>query len=494
MTGDERSGAAARAPWIAAICGVVLAGLALRMASFSLFDLRYADELMQYLEQANRLLTGQGIVPWEWRLGLRNALIPQLLAVPLMLGQAIAPGSLLGVGLARLMYGALTLLALPAAWRLGMLTGRRPALVALAVAALWWESVLYSGLILSESLGAVLLLLAAGLLLQDHPSRRALVVAGLLVGMGLLVRFQFAVFAGVLVAGALAFDWRRWGPFVCGGLIAAVIGAASDLSVGITPYSWAWVNVAMNVGQDQASRFGTAPPLDYLGQVWRHLWPIMPLVLIGALFAGQRYRPLFYAALANIAAHSLIPHKEYRFIWISVLALLVLAAIGSARGVGRWAQRRPVPPHPGIALALLIAGWAVASGLSAKANGGILASRVGGNLPRMANMAVADPGVCAIGLDYLDRLHVVPALLARPVPILLTPAPEDIAGGDPVLPRDLADGANALLLTAKPGDARYRAVTCAPFAGEEVCLYRRPGGCAPAERWSYQRMLERHAL
>ncbi len=50
-----------------AMAAVVLAGLVLRWRAFSPFDISHADELMQYLEQAKRIATGQGIVPWEYR-------------------------------------------------------------------------------------------------------------------------------------------------------------------------------------------------------------------------------------------------------------------------------------------------------------------------------------------------------------------------------------------------------------------------------------------
>ena len=55
--------------WILAITAVVLVALVLRWRAFSPFDISHADELMQYLEQAKRIATGQGIVPWEYRYG-----------------------------------------------------------------------------------------------------------------------------------------------------------------------------------------------------------------------------------------------------------------------------------------------------------------------------------------------------------------------------------------------------------------------------------------
>jgi hypothetical protein len=56
------------------------------------FAISHADELMQYLEQGRRLAMGDGIVPWEYRVGARNGIVAQLLCVPWWLAAQVAPG------------------------------------------------------------------------------------------------------------------------------------------------------------------------------------------------------------------------------------------------------------------------------------------------------------------------------------------------------------------------------------------------------------------
>lgn len=476
--------------WIVAIAGIVMVGVVLRVLQLSIFDISHSDELMQYLEQANRLATGHGVVPWEWRFGLRNGLIPQVLSLPLAIGHAFAPGTFAGVRAARLLFLTLTLIALPAAWRIGALTGQVHALLALLVVAVWWESVLYSDLLLSESLGAALMLVGAALLMRAQPSRRGLVAAGLLVGLAVLVRLQFAVFGAVLVIGALKLDLVRWRWFLTGTLVAALIGAVSDLAAGLTPFSWIWVNVAMNIGEGRASRFGTAGPLAYLAMLRDHLWPFMPLVLIGAVAAGPRYRPLLYAALANVAVHSLIGHKEYRFIWISVLTFLLLAGIGSGR-LAIWLEARIGRTWPAILAVALV--WTGMSAWSAKLTGGATAYRGGGAIPHLANRAADDPRTCAIAVDFEYKGHIVPTLMARPLPLLLVPKAASREGA-PLL-ASLGRAANALVLERLPAGARdFRKVACEDLGDERPCLFVRAGTCTPDEEWSYQRMLEKDDL
>ena len=45
--------------------GLLALAVALRAMNFSVFAMHHPDEVLQYLEPAYRLLTGDGIVTWE---------------------------------------------------------------------------------------------------------------------------------------------------------------------------------------------------------------------------------------------------------------------------------------------------------------------------------------------------------------------------------------------------------------------------------------------
>mgnify|MGYP001758602861 FL=1 len=83
----------------------------------------------------------------------------------------------------------------------------------------------------------------------------------------------------------------------------------------------------------------------------------------------------------------------------------------------------------------------------------------------------------------------MPALLPRPVPILLVPTGDRPLSG--TLPPGLAQGANALILatpdSALPG---WHREACEAMGDQQACLFRREGTCAPAPEWSYQRMID----
>ncbi len=481
---------------IALIAGVLLAALALRAALFSPFDIMHPDELMQYLEQAKRIATGHGIVPWEFRYGARNGLVAQLLAGPYALGEWLAPGTLAGMYAARIACAALALVALLAAWMLGALVSRRHALVALLVAGLWWESALFSGLLLSEGLAAGPMLLAAALLLRPERSANALRLAGLLLGLGVTIRLQYAPFAGVLALLALGRDGRAWREVVMGGVAALAVGATSDVAMGRAPYHWIWVNLTWNIGEGRAAGFGSSPPLHYLTLLLAHLGPPAPAIAIGAAFSPQRYRPLLIALVVNLVVHSLIDHKEYRFVWLTVLGALVLAAIASLDLFDRILAGR----KPGVVLALACATWLGLSAWSWQVTGGARSVRGGSPIPLTALGAAHQPGVCGIALADQYRAHVVSAMLPEGTMLYVAPDTALVEHG-PVslpgtaLPSGLTGAANALVFPVRPaGAADYREAGCRSNGAIRVCLYVRPGGCTADPAWTYQAALEREDL
>ena len=476
--------------WMIAATVIVLAGLVLRWRAFAPFDISHADEIMQYLEQAKRLATGSGIVPWEYRYGARNGLIAQLLAVPWWLGERLAPGTLSAMLATRWTALGLTLLTLPAAWKLGALRSRNHALAALFVAALWYESVLFSTLLLSEVLATGLIALGAALLLDEQ--RRHLRWAGLLLGLGVLLRLQYAPFAAVLALACLRLDLKAWAQLLLGGLAAGLVGAASDLAMGRLPFAWVWVNFTFNIGESRAARFGANGPFDYAAWLWLHLGPAAPLILAGALLAPPRYRPLLWAALANLAVHSLIAHKEYRFVWLSTFVILVLAAIASVSLTERLAARRGQTLKAGYLIGL--GGlWLIASVAAEARSGGARVLRGGAPIPLAALAGTERGGICGIALPDQWRAHLVPALLPGEVPLYV--APMRVLDGGETLPATLTAAANALVFPALPGGAPgYREITCKTNGTVRACLYVRPGSCAPSAYWSYQKALEREDL
>ncbi|MBF3061467.1 4-amino-4-deoxy-L-arabinose transferase, partial [Pseudomonas aeruginosa] len=63
-----------------------------RLAAAVWPNVMYPDEIFQYLEPARQMLGHDSILTWDWRTGIRGWLLPTLLAGPVAIGDAVAPG------------------------------------------------------------------------------------------------------------------------------------------------------------------------------------------------------------------------------------------------------------------------------------------------------------------------------------------------------------------------------------------------------------------
>lgn len=479
---------------------IVAIGIAARLYWFPFDGVHHADEAIQYIEQAHRLLTGQGLVPWEYRAGMRSWLMPVLLAGPMWLGQYwgqwFGGDPLYPIATARLAMAIPALAPVWAAYALGARLSRGHGLVALAVMAWWYESIFFSTHALTETLGTALLLPAAALLYGKRTPRR-MILAGALLAFGVIIRFQFGPAVAVLALFGLGRDRNAWRWAVIGGLVAALVSVTVDLAMGQPPFGWVIRNVYHNVVLDRASDFGRLGALGY-ARMMLEQWGWAGLAIpILAWIGAKRYPLLLAVAATNVAVHVLIGHKEYRFIWLSISLILVLAAIGSVDGADalrrRWNWRWP----RGAVLAAVAALWGVASAVMAAVPAPqpqaenyfaeVFAFSRKLNAERACGVAYhGDPYWMSGGQAWLGRtkLYFLPQL----------PEPEESEGV-----RALAPAVEAFVVAGPKRlmPPEFRLLSCGEQAGERYCFYRRTGTCRPgpeAARWEGQRVIERYGL
>lgn len=468
------------------VAAIVLAGVALRVMLYDPLSQYHADEFYQYLEQGHRIVDGWGLVAWEGRLGIRNGLIPQFLALPWVTGEMVGPGTMAPIHFARGAFMALCLLSLAGAWGIGRARSHAHALAALLVAAIWYDSVFFGVALLSESAGTALIACGTALLLVKRAKSRTLRAAGFLLVLGALVRLQYAPFVAVLVLLVALKDKRVWGHLFVGALAALAIGAASDIFNQQTPFSWVAGTVSANLGQGIAARFGTEGPLFYGKYLLTALGPAAPAILIAALFAGRRYWPVIAATLVSLVFHSLIAHKEVRFIWLSTFMILVLASIATVNLVD-WlvARRKSGPVAARIGLIAVLAGWIALSFTVGGKAGEARLPRKGTIYPLVLRDVAKHPEICGLAIPEQRDNFIITAFLGRNVPLYVMPV--DLLGGLSPLPDGLAAAANAAIndgeLLSNP---EYEQVTCHEGDGENACLLVRKGGCDPEAGKEYE--------
>jgi hypothetical protein len=443
----------------------------------------HPDELWQYLEPAHHLVARNWVIPWEYRDEIRTWLIPFLLAPPMALGRAIAPHGDLPLLFVKAMLALLSLLVVATATLLGLRVSRLHGAITGFVAATWVDLVYFAPRAMSESIALALFLPAAWLLSIPFAERRRghVLAAGLLVGLCFTVRFQLApALLVIAIAGCRGRLRDAWLPFAAGATLGLGIDGIADGLMAQTPFAWILRNLSINLIHQRSADYGVAPVTAYFFLIfvmfgWFAL-AILPLALVGA----RRYPALLAAALVNFAVHTLIPHKELRFVLLSIALVVILAGLGTAEVVAWLSRGRGRRVLTGSTVIACLS-WSAASIHLAMGPEMAPAWRLYSNLILPQRTAAAVPGVCGLAIHRDDiRVTAAYTLFDRDAPIYL------YAGNAGLSQMARSRSFNVVIMDSDKSGAvgqDYRPVRCFP-GGEDAselvtrCVYARPGGCA----------------
>lgn len=311
-----------------------------------------------------------------------------------------------------------------------------------------------------------------GLSMVVRPQLTPIIAIAILAIGGLRLRERYpALIGGLAVAAVLSglLDWVTWGwPF------HAYIAYVYDMTFG-----------------GVAAAFGSNPPYSFIGWEWV-AWGVFGIVIVlCAIYGGLRLPFLLLIVAAIFVLHSVIGHKEYRYISPALPVLMTLAGIGSVLAADWLADRLG---RPAIQRALMVAvplAWTVASlWLAAspdriwywvRSRGSILASQV----------VNADKDACGIGI-YPNTLWFRFGYYVN-----LRPGIPLYSAGDTANP--IAPNAyNYVISLQRRNDDQkiedlkpdftglgFQQVQCwsDPYSRtlltERTCLWRRPGTCDP---------------
>jgi len=358
--------------------------------------------------------------------------------------------------------------------------GLAGAIIGGATVAMAPELVYFGARTLSEVIAAHLLVLAWYVIEPGKPvkSRRRIAAAGALLAMVCLLRVQLAPTVAVVALWS-AWDIRRdrLVPMLVGGSIVMLFGTLFDMATLGSPLASIWRYVLYNTYYGVSSEFSTDPWYYYLlGEL--EVWGSAAILLICLVGLGARQMPcLFVAALTTIAVHSGIAHKEYRFIYLAVLMLMVLAGLGLANLVqigAQWLHRQGLRRGAAVAAATIVAlaSW---GGVSAKVwTGPALTSlrfRLHDELSAI-HLARSIPALCGVGV-YGKNAWVRYggyAYLGRPVPMFWPSDEAELVASAAAFDTLLYDRTER----APPAGLGFTALHC--FG--PICIARRQGGCA----------------
>jgi phosphatidylinositol glycan class B len=205
----------------------------------------------------------------------------------------------------------------------------------------------------SESASTTFLVLALAALLPlasvaggasgQAASRRRLVAAGAALGLAFAFRYQTGVAVGGLLLWVLVHRrdrWRAVGSLAAGMAIPLALGFAVDAwgygTLEIVP--WRYFDV--NLLQGKAAVFGRSPMPAYLWFMAGLFPPFGIALLLALLLFWWRFprHLLTWGTLPFVLVHSLIGHKEIRFLFpvLPAAALCVVLLLAAPPAARRW--------------------------------------------------------------------------------------------------------------------------------------------------------------
>jgi hypothetical protein len=261
---------------------VLALGFAVRVATGLATDsVLHPDEVVQYLEQAHRLVFGPGIIPWEYDYGTRSW-VPALFIAAVLetLRRAGFDSPQIYQPAVKIVLSAVSLAIPYSAYRIGRaLFSETAGWLALLFTAFWYELVTYGHRSTVDALGTYPAFAALALAFAE-PRRRVTWSCGALAGLACVLRYQLAPAVAVIGLVAL-WRWRgrAWPAALAGGLVVFAGGA-------LDAYTWGFwfasviTSFDFNVGQNQMVRFGTQPFYWYTftlaalsgDSAWQALW------------------------------------------------------------------------------------------------------------------------------------------------------------------------------------------------------------------------------
>jgi phosphatidylinositol glycan class B len=468
----------------------------------------WADEIFQTLEQGHRLAFGYGLVPWEFRDGARSWLLPGAIGVLMKMMATLGVGS--GAGLAmiiKLIFAAIAaatfypMLRMAHAWG-----GTIAALLLACMACFFPASLIYSSRAMAEVASALFLgwglwrlwswgmgrpgrAIAYGIqpgIGQRREGVMSLLGTGILLGLATLLRYQNGI---LLPAVAIIIATRRSVRaavlVTLGVIFMLLLGGLLDWATWGKPFHSLIVYLRFNLIDSGANQWGVSKRDFFLKVMFATSGPALLMLVLG-FFAGlRRTWPMALLVLLFLGVHSLIPHKELRFLFPALPLFLVCAAVGLAAIIGRlpWAQapKRTTAGVLAVALLALFAAQArhvtfvdIGQPMDPPALGGPTSNLVWGAFDernRLFARAGKNADLCGLAAPAMNAYWTGGyAYLHRRVPILWY-------GG-----RLEFEAANFALLSPgrKMDDTRFRMIAQAG----NYTLYRREGGCTPPPRAS----------
>jgi hypothetical protein len=455
----------------------LLIGIFLRVGAGIRFpNVNHTDEILETQEPAHHLAYGYGVVAWEWRRGARSWVFPAFLAA------VMRSTDWMGCGSAGYQWGmtiVLSLISLTTVW-FGFAwakraSGTEAAIVAAGACAIWYELVYFAPKTLTEVVATHALLpgLYLGMYGEGLGEKKRMFLAGMLSGLAMSLRIQLAPAVGFAALYFCYPNWRkRMLPLAAGLLLPVVAFGLVDAVTWSHPFQSFLVYYRVHAREFSVPSLPSTDVAEgahntetwywYLRMLFAHLGPVAFLVLVGI----RRSPFLGWVALVHFVFHSLFGFKSVRYLYPLVPLEITLAALGLMELAPAFKTRRGSPLSPrtivggGLAFLALSSCLLVSQFNWSQRSGCLIAF----------DQLSCDSTLCGVGVYRIPWWSIGGyAHLHQNVPIVLL-------GEVPELEEQSASF-NAVLLAGTLTDPSHTFELAGCWNG--ICLYRRPGPCAP---------------
>jgi hypothetical protein len=125
--------------------------------------------------------------------------------------------------------------------------------------------------------------------------------------------------------------WRDWLWLAAGGLAVLLpVGGLLDWATWGSPFQSIWLNVVRNTVQGVSGSMGTYTWDFYPEYLAETFQPGAAVMIVLAVVGATRLPALAVAVVVTVAVHSLVPHKEFRFVYLAVAASPILIGAGAS--------------------------------------------------------------------------------------------------------------------------------------------------------------------
>jgi hypothetical protein len=309
---------------------LALAALIIRLAvGFTCNNTHRPDEIYQYLEQAHRLVFGYGFIPWEFRYGARSWLIPFFVAGPLFLCKLVhCDQPSIYIPAVKTALSLLSISLIFSTYFIGKsLVSEKAGWLSAIFCSFWYELVYFSFRPFTDIISAYFVVAAiAFFLYKDRKAAPALF--GFCNAMSLALRVQLLpVTIALLVLSVLRFHRRQF--FQSMGAFAVIIVLAGFVDY-LTWGQWfiSYYNTVLFQWVYGVSNFwGKQEALYFFKTLLSTSAGVLPLAfLLSIFFFRNQFKLLIALVSLEVIVHSLIAHKDYRYVFMTIPFMLIIAA------------------------------------------------------------------------------------------------------------------------------------------------------------------------